>query len=74
MTIIPLIRLLGTTIKVAGKEISIAGWIAGSGWLWLTGIFAAIGLLTLAIVGIVRSANKAERKLESLKEAATEAA
>jgi hypothetical protein len=51
--VVPLIKLLGTTVTVAGTKMSIAGWIAQSGWIWVLAIVAGLAILVTIIAFIV---------------------
>ena len=67
MAFVPILKLLGTEVMIAGTKMSIAGFIAQAGWWWVVLIVAGIAVLVTAVILIFNQIknNSPEKKLEA---------
>lgn len=72
--LIPTVMSLGEAFMGAGTAAKIAGWIAQSGWIWLTAITAIVGgIIALAQFTPEKQLERAQEKAKKAQEAAQEA-
>ena len=76
MTIIPIVKFLGTTFTIEGGKIALSGAVAQAAWWWVFLIVAAVAALAVGITAAVKAAenNSAEKKLDAARGAAEAAA